>query len=110
MYEIRVVKYFATSSGKILFYDWYRRIKDPNTRRIISEFIRKLEIPSYKNFKSVGNGIFELRIFYGPGYRVYFGFEDSQIVIILLGGDKTTQEQDIRLATKLWRNNLNEIR
>ena len=46
--------------------------------------------------------MFELRIHYGPGYRVYYAYSDNQIVLLLLGGDKTTQKQDIETAIEYW--------
>jgi putative addiction module killer protein len=49
---------------------------------------------------SVGDGVFELRVDYGPGYRIYFGHEGKRIILLLLGGDKTTQERDIVQAKK----------
>ena len=51
---------------------------------------------------SVGGGVFELRIFYGPGYRVYCGLENDQDVILLCGGTKATQKRDIRRAADYW--------
>lgn len=54
------------------------------------------------DYRSVGKGVFELRIDYGSGYRVYFGQIGSTIVLLLLGGDKSTQERDIRQAKEYW--------
>lgn len=55
------------------------------------------------DYKSVGEGVFELRINYGPGYRLYFGQFGLTIVVILVAGDKSTQEQDIRQAIGYWK-------
>jgi putative addiction module killer protein len=56
------------------------------------------------NYRSVGEGVCELKINYGPGYRLYFGQIGSAIVLLLCGGDKSTQEQDILKAKQYWRN------
>jgi putative addiction module killer protein len=53
--------------------------------------------------KNVGSGVFELRIHYGPGYRFYYAHSGNQIVLLLLGGDKTTQVQDIETAIAYWK-------
>ena len=56
-----------------------------------------------KNVRSLGGGVFEIRIHYGPGYRVYFGNLKGSIVLLLVGGDKGSQKRDIYLAKKYWR-------
>ena len=54
------------------------------------------------DYRSVGEGVNELRIFYGPGYRVYFGLEDNRVVLLLAGGTKDTQPRDIATAKSYW--------
>ena len=83
MVEIRDLKFFTTSIGKTPFFEWYNSIKDKSTRRIVTAKLRRLQNTDFRNYKSVGEEVFELRIFYGPGYRIYFGFMRNQIVIIL---------------------------
>ncbi|MBD2514630.1 hypothetical protein H6G93_06340 [Nostoc sp. FACHB-973] len=60
-------------------------------------------ITNYADMISLGEGVFELRIDYGPGYRIYFGQEGITIIILLCGGDKSTQEQDIGKAQEYWK-------
>lgn len=62
----------------------------------------RVEAGNLGDYRSVGEGIFELRIDYGPGYRIYFGQIGITIVLLLCGGDKSTQEQDIRKAIEYW--------
>ncbi len=64
--------------------------------------ITRLADINYRNFNSVGDGVYELRIFYGPGYRVYFGLRGREIIVLLGGGTKSTQRKDIARAKKLW--------
>ena len=66
--------------------------------------LRRLENGNLGDYRSVGEGVFELRIDYGPGYRVYFGQVGSTIVLLLCGGDKSTQDQDISTAKRYWAN------
>ena len=58
---------------------------------------------SKKNIRSLGDGLFEIKIHYGPGYRIYFGNLKGSIILLLVGGDKSSQRQDISLAKKYWR-------
>jgi len=64
--------------------------------------IRRLEQGNYGDCKALGNGIFELRLFFGPGYRIYFGEDGQKLVILLCGGDKSTQNQDITIVQSYW--------
>jgi putative addiction module killer protein len=83
------------------FFSWLRRLKDVNaTARIVGR-IRRMEMGNPGDAKSVGHGIQEMRIDYGPGYRIYYAYRGSQIVLLLCGGDKRTQQQDIKRARTL---------
>ena len=59
---------------------------------------------NFSNVKGVGQGVFENRIDFGPGYRIYFGLDGSELVVLLIGGSKKTQRQDIETAKQYWRN------
>ena len=72
-------------------------------KKRIGARIRRLEAGLYGDCEPVGEGVSELRMFFGPGYRVYFGEEAGNIVILLLGGDKSTQTQDIQTAQAYWK-------
>jgi len=80
---------------------WFASLKDRITRMRINIRIRRLSLGNPGDTKSVGKGIFELRIDYGPGYRVYFLRKKKQIIILLAGGDKSTQKRDIEKAMEL---------
>lgn len=65
--------------------------------------VDKMELGLFGDSRSIGSGLSELRIHFGPGYRVYYGKEDLQTYLILLGGNKSTQSKDIKLAKKHWK-------
>jgi len=78
-------------------------LKDRQARAHINTRIRRLSLGNPGDVKSVGQGVSELRIDYGPGYRVYFVQRGETLVILLAGGDKRTQERDIKIALDLAR-------
>jgi len=83
------------------FSDWLRRFRDADALARIVGRIRRMEMGNPGAARGVGHGIFEMRIDYGPGYRIYYVHRGAQIVILLCGGDKRTQPKDIKRAQKL---------
>jgi putative addiction module killer protein len=81
--------------------DWFSRLRDHQARARINIRIRRLSLGNPGDVKSVGGGVSELRIDYGPGYRVYFCQRGAALVLLLCGGDKSTQDADIRRAKTL---------
>ena len=92
MIEIRQTEVFA---------DWLRRLRDENARARIQVRIRRLSLGNFGDVRPVGGGVSELRIDYGPGYRVYLRQRGEVLVLLLAGGTKKTQEADIAKAKKL---------
>lgn len=80
---------------------WERKLRDPRARAMIAARIFRLSNGLAGDVKPVGHGVSELRIHYGPGYRVYFKQRGNQILILLCGGDKSTQQVDIETAQRL---------
>jgi putative addiction module killer protein len=80
---------------------WFDKLKDRNARARIDIRIRRLSLGNPGDVKALGEGVSELRIDYGPGYRVYFTKKDACLFILLAGGDKSTQASDIEKARKL---------
>ena len=76
---------------------------DPRARARILARLERVRHGNLGDCRTVGGGVSELRVDYGPGYRVYFGLHGKTIVVLLCGGDKRTQERDIRLARQYWR-------
>jgi putative addiction module killer protein len=83
------------------FSDWLHRLKDANAAVRIVGRIRRMEQGNPSDARSVGKGVVEMRIDYGPGYRIYYVPRGADIVILLCGGDKRTQRQDIKQAQSL---------
>jgi putative addiction module killer protein len=83
------------------FSDWLRRLKDANAAARIISRIRRMELGNPGDARSVGKGVMEMRITYGPGYRVYYVSRGATIVVLLCAGDKRTQRQDIKRAEEL---------
>jgi len=83
------------------FSKWFNELKDKRAKARIQVRIDRMETGHFGDVSPVGEGVSELRIFYGPGYRVYFIQQSSVLVILLFGGDKSTQKTDIAKAKGL---------
>lgn len=81
--------------------EWIKKLRDFRAQARIADRIDRLAAGNPGDVKPVGDGVSELRINYGPGYRVYFVRDGTVVYVLLCGGDKSTQDQDIRLAKKL---------
>jgi len=92
MIEVRQTQAFSA---------WLHRLTDANAVARIVARIRRMEKGNPGDTRSVGQGILEMRVDYGPGYRIYYLHRGAQIVILLCGGDKRTQQPDIKRAQKL---------
>ncbi len=97
----REVRLYVTRTGHVPFSEWLHALKDVRGRAVIRARINRLRLGNFGDCRSVGHGIFELRIPFGPGYRVYFG-QDGETVILLCGGHKGSQARDIRTAHAYW--------
>lgn len=86
------------------FADWFAQLRDRQARARITARIRRLSLGNPGDVKPVGSGVSEMRIDYGPGYRVYYVARGSTVVILLCGGDKRTQDRDINRAVELAQN------
>lgn len=99
----RNLRNYKTQSGKIPFLDWLNSIKDPVVRHRIRRRLDRVELGNLGDYKILEEGVCELRLDFGPGFRIYFAEEGDVIVILLCGGDKSTQEKDIKTAKKYWK-------
>ncbi len=98
----RAVKIYITRDGRRPFEEWYDSVKDRQARTLIRARLAQLEAGNLGDCRSVGEGVSELRIHFGPGYRIYFGQEGANLILLLCGGGKQTQFRDIPLAKGYW--------
>jgi putative addiction module killer protein len=98
-YDWTVIKIRQT----IEYARWFGALRDRTAKARIDIRLRRLSLGNPGDAKPVGDGISELRIDYGPGYRIYYVQRGSTLVVLLAGGDKSSQERDIRLAKQLAR-------
>ena len=96
------IRYYVAAGGQQPFAEWYADL-DEMARARVTRAIVRLEQGNFSNVKSVGEGVFEYRIDFGPGYRVYFGQDGQTLVILLTGGTKKRQQRDIDAAHAYWR-------
>ena len=82
--------------------EWVASLKDIQVRAKIRVRLDRIRLGNLGDTKSVDSGVYELRINWGPGYRVYFGQEGKKIIVLLIGGDKSTQRKDIFKAQSYW--------
>lgn len=99
----RQVIIYADESGKEPFKEWLYGLRDVDGRKRILARLSRLEQGNFGDCASVGDGVSELRMFFGPGYRVYFGEHGDVVVILLCGGDKSSQNRDIEQAKTYWK-------
>ncbi len=99
MFEIRR---YRTATGKEPFTEWLSSLRDRQAQARILVRLERLELGNFGDCKFLRDGVSELRVDWGPGYRVYFGRDGQTVVILLCGGDKRKQDADIRKAVDLW--------
>lgn len=97
-----VVFFRDAKTGKEPAKEWLDGLRDRQTKARIDIRIRRAETGNFGDHKSVGEGVWELKIQFGSGYRVYYAIEKEQIILLLYGGDKSSQERDIAQAKKYW--------
>lgn len=102
---IEVLEYLTTD-GRNPFREWLESLKDREARARVRVRINRIRLGNFGDSKSVGGGVSELRVPYGPGYRVYYGKQGDAIVLLLCGGDKRTQSRDIDMAQDRWQDYL----
>lgn len=107
---IREILHYQTIRGKDQFAEWWDSLKDVRARARINARLDRLKAGNFGDVKLVATGVWELRFHFGPGYRVYFGLDGGVLVILLCGGDKSTQESDIKIARGYWLDYLRRTR
>ncbi|CAC5344996.1 MULTISPECIES: type II toxin-antitoxin system RelE/ParE family toxin [Planktothrix] len=98
----RQVQNYLATNGKSPFEDWLNSLRDSKGKAIIKSRLKRVVQGNLGDYRSVGEGVYELRIQFGSGYRIYFCQFGVTIILLLCGGDKSTQEEDIRTAKTYW--------
>jgi putative addiction module killer protein len=93
--------YYVAADGRQPFAEWFAELESVARAKVTRAIVR-LEQGNFSSIKSVGEGVFEYRIDFGPGYRVYFGQDGPALVILLTGGTKKRQQRDIDAAHDYW--------
>jgi len=93
---------YVMPNGVSPYGEWFRSFKDNPTKARIRMRLRRLEMGNLGDCVPVGDGVIELRIHLGPSYRIYFGRHGMEVILLLNGGDKSTQAEDIRRAKGMW--------
>jgi putative addiction module killer protein len=97
------IRHYVTRAGKDLFEVWLTQLADVRAQAKIATRINRLAAGNFGDCKSLRHGLYELRIDWGPGYRVYFGMIGRKCVLMLCGGDKRNQAADIERALEYWK-------
>jgi putative addiction module killer protein len=99
VYEIR---HYLALDGRDPFFEWCRKLRDTKARIAVDRRINRLELGNFGDHKFCRDGVWELRVDVGPGYRVYYAVAGRQIILLLCAGDKRTQDTDIARACEYW--------
>ncbi|HZZ93233.1 MAG TPA: type II toxin-antitoxin system RelE/ParE family toxin [Usitatibacter sp.] len=94
------LRYYQASSGRRPFVEWLEALQDRRARARVQARLAVVASGSLGDVKSVGDGVVELRLHYGPGYRIYFALVSEVVILLLCGGDKRSQDDDIKQAKR----------
>ena len=97
----KIVHYMARD-GESVFQGWFRKLRDGTAKFKITRRLTQAKRGNFGDTKPVGQGVHEMRIDYGPGYRVYYANDGDMIIVLLCGGDKRTQNEDTKSAKDCW--------
>jgi len=99
---INTINEYLDETGRSPYAEWLAGLRDKRARAKIIIQVDRMELGLFGDSQAIGDGLSELRIHYGPGYRVYYGKEEQYIYLVLCGGDKSTQTKDIKRARAYW--------
>lgn len=97
------VLHYQTAQGRRPFQEWVDSVKGKAVKAAVAARINRVRTGTLGDWKAVGEGVFELRIDLGPGYRIYFGRDGKAVVILFTGGEKRSQDADIKMAKGYWK-------
>lgn len=97
------IRHYIDNNGRDVFEEWREQIRDTKAQIAIDRRIMRMELGNFGDHKPLSDGVWELRIDIGPGYRVYYAKSGLTVVLLLCGGDKRKQNADIARACEYWR-------
>ena len=100
---LQEIMHYVTANGKVPYQEWVLQLADSRMDEIVHARINRLRLGDFGDCKALGGGVYELRIHYGSGYRIYFGRYGQSIILLLCGGDKRKQSWDIMSARHYWK-------
>ena len=98
----RIEHYLTADGQKDLYTDWLRRLRDAQAKVAVIRRVARVEQGNFGDHKFCRDGVWELRIDVGPGYRVYYAQTGKRLILLLVGGDKRKQQADISAALEYW--------
>ena len=97
------IRHYLTQAGHDVVGEWLKKLRDPKARHVVNQRVSRLGNGNFGDHRYCRDGVWELRINVGPGYRVYYALAGKDIVLLLVGGDKSTQSGDIVRACENWK-------
>ena len=101
------IQKYVTDTEMCPFDQWFEKL-DIQTQVQVDVRLDRISLGNFGDYKSVGEGVYELRLFFGAGYRIYYGIIGKRIILLLTGGAKKNQNKDIKIAKKFWKTYQNE--
>ncbi len=105
-----LIEHYVTSEGIDIFSKWFEGLRDKTTKVVIERRLMRIENGSLGQVRALREGVWEIKIDFGPGYRVYYAQSGQAIILLLCGGDKGSQDSDIALAANHWKDYQQRIR
>lgn len=96
------IEYYLLPNGNSPFQEWYKALKSEKIKAVVLKRLARVRLGNLGEYRSVRDGVYEFKIDFGPGYRIYFGQEGTKLIILLCAGEKRTQQKDIRKAHEYW--------
>lgn len=98
----REIEYYLLPNGKSPFVEWFQPLKSEKVKAVVLKRLARVRLGNLGEYRSVGQGVYEFKLDFGPGYRIYFDQEGAKLVVLLCAGEKSSQQKDIKKAQAYW--------